>query len=367
MAALWLAALIAAAWAADSARGAGTWDGVEVAWRDDPRPAADLPGEFEPAPGRRGLRRPRRVPRRSRAAAAPTAAPVEARPAPVTVEAIAPRPASAPRGDTRAALAHRGQRYGTGEHARQRLDLHLPEGCVGGGVPLVVWIRGTDWRGCPQDDCPLLWLVRAGYAVASVDYRPSDSALFPAQLDDCRQAIGTLQRDAELWGIDPARIGVFGRAAGGHLATLLAFTPTPARFGEQEPSTADVAAVGAIDAPFHLASLGAAHQRDTSAASRLVGGPLPEFREAARRASPLEHVTADAPPTLILHGRLDPSVPADQSFRLDRALKAAGVDSTLVMIDAAATDLGAESEPGRAILRFLDRAIGPGHAGGPAR
>lgn len=344
---------------ADAAPMIGAWDGVEIAWRDDPRPAADVPGEFAPAPGRRGSRRPRRTTRRGR--------PVGVSAEPQAAAAVpASRPAASPSPMT-AAVTHRGQRYGAKADARQRFDLHLPEGCAGGGTPLVVWIRGTDWRGGQQDDCPLLWLVRHGFAVASIDYRPSDVALFPAQLDDCRAALATLRQDADLWGIDPARVCVFGRAGGGHLAALIAFAPAPPATGTDQPvePAGDVAAVGAIGAPFHLSALGIAHQRGTSAASRLVGGPLPEFREAARRASPLEHVSADAPPTLLLHATRDANVPADQSLELDRALKAAGADSTLVMLDGDAALIDADSPSGQAIRRFLDRVIGPGQTSGP--
>jgi acetyl esterase/lipase len=359
-AALVAAGVLALGMAGDAPALAGTWDGVDIAWRDDPRPAADVPGEFAPAPGRRGSRRPRRATRRSR----PVGVPAEA---PAATAVPAERPAVRPADSVSAAVTHRGQRYGAEANARQRFDLHLPEGCAGGGTPLVVWIRGTDWRGGQQDDCPLLWLVRHGFAVASIDYRPSDVAQFPAQLDDCRAALATLRQDAAVWGIDPERICVFGRAGGGHLAALIAFTASPPATGTVQPADqpGDVAAVGAIGAPFQLTSLGIAHQRGTSAASRLVGGPLPEFREAARHASPLEHVGADAPPTLLLHATRDANVPADQSLELDRALKAAGADSTLVLLDGDAAPVDAESPSGRAIRRFLERVIGSGQAHAP--
>ena len=359
-AALVAAGVLALGVAGDASALAGTWDGVDIAWRDDPRPAADVPGEFAPAPGRRGSRRPRRATRRSR----PVSVPAEA---PTATAVPAERPAVRPADSVSAAVTHRGQRYGAEANARQRFDLHLPEGCAGGGTPLVVWIRGTDWRGGQQDDCPLLWLVRHGFAVASIDYRPSDVAQFPAQLDDCRAALATLRQDAEVWGIDPERICVFGRAGGGHLAALVAFATSPPATGTGQPAeqAGDVAAVGAIGAPFHLASLGIAHQRGTSAASRLVGGPLLEFREAARHASPLEHVGADAPPTLLLHAARDANVPADQSLELDRALKAAGADSTLVLLDGDAAPVDAESPSGLAIRQFLERVIGSSQAHAP--
>ena len=359
-AALVAAGVLALGVAGDASALAGTWDGVDIAWRDDPRPAADVPGEFAPAPGRRGSRRPRRATRRSR----PVSVPAEA---PTATAVPAERPAVRPADSVSAAVTHRGQRYGAEANARQRFDLHLPEGCAGGGTPLVVWIRGTDWRGGQQDDCPLLWLVRHGFAVASIDYRPSDVAQFPAQLDDCRAALATLRQDAAVWGIDPERICIFGRAGGGHLAALVAFATSPPATGTGQPAepAGDVAAVGAIGAPFHLASLGIAHQRGTSAASRLVGGPLPEFREAARRASPLEHVGAEAPPTLLLHAARDANVPADQSLELDRALKAAGADSTLVLLDGDAAPVDAESPSGLAIRQFLERVIGSSQAHAP--
>ena len=359
-AALVAAGVLALGMAGDASALAGTWDGVEIAWRDDHRPAADVPGEFAPAPGRRGSRRPRRATRRSR----PVSVPAEA---PTATAVPAERPAVRPADSVSAAVTHRGQRYGAEANARQRFDLHLPEGCAGGGTPLVVWIRGTDWRGGQQDDCPLLWLVRHGFAVASIDYRPSDVAQFPAQLDDCRAALATLRQDAAVWGIDPERICIFGRAGGGHLAALVAFATSPPATGTGQPAepAGDVAAVGAIGAPFHLASLGIAHQRGTSAASRLVGGPLLEFREAARHASPLEHVGADAPPTLLLHATRDANVPADQSLELDRALKAAGADSTLVLLDGDAAPVDAESPSGLAVRRFLERVIGSGQAHAP--
>ena len=89
---------------------------------------------------------------------------------------------------------------------------------------------------------------------------------------------------------------------------------------------------------------------------------LPEFREAAQRASPLEHVSADDPPALLLHERSSQTVPVDQAIRLDRGLKAAGVESTLVLLDGpAGMPLLTEGSPAAiAVVEFLDRVITPG-------
>jgi len=165
--------------------------------------------------------------------------------------------------------------------------------------------------------------------------------------------VAEFERNAEVWGIDRDRIAVAGAVAGGHLAALVGLSGPPR-----------VAAVCAVAAPSHLTTLGPEHDRGSSPASLLVGGPLPEFREAAQQASPLTLVSTDDPPVLIVHRRLDATVPVDQAVRLDAALRAAGGDSTLVLLDGPAAGTGPAldrgSIAGRALLEFLDRTLGPG-------
>ena len=266
-------------------------------------------------------------------------------------------PAVADAGGPPKPIAHRDQPVGANADGRQRFDLFLPAGCSGGGMPLVVWIHGDSWRDGSKADCPILWLAEEGYAVASIGYRLSDTATFPAQLDDCRAAIDEIARNAEVWGIDPERIAVVGTGGGGHLAALVGLAPAA-------PAGRRVAAICAVAAPAHLTTLGPEHDRPSSAASLLVGGPLQEFREAAQQASPLTHVSADDPPCLVIHGSDDRLVPADQAIRLDASLEAAGVDSSLVLLEgighAPAIDKGSRS--GGALQEFLDRTLGPGLA-----
>ena len=345
------------------------WSGVQLAWRNDPRPAADAPLPVEPSAARRTTRRALRrslrrgeldpvVGRPATAGADPAVAdPPLAEPAP---EPVSIEPAAKPR-----TIVHRDQPYG--DQPGQRFDLHLPDGCSGGRLPLIVWIHGPDWRTGSKADCPITWMVEQGFAVASIDYRPSDAAVFPAQLDDCRAALAAIRAEAETWGIDGSRVCVAGAGGGGHLAALLAFAPPesqPIREASADnaadEASNDVAAVAMFDAPTHLPSLGGSHDRAGSAASRLVGGPLPEFREAAQRASPLVHVSAHAPPTLIVHGGRGDGVALDQGDRLDAALRGAGVSSDLVILDAAAGDLAPRrgSPAAGALVEFLDRAVG---------
>jgi acetyl esterase/lipase len=373
----WLVAAVtccAAAFAGDPPR---DWSRVALAWRDDPRAAGDVPAGDAVQPHRPSRRAVRRAARRGlslddlpvgvqRPAAPgsldgivpqtePTGPAIHAgRQPPISVAATLTSPFTA----DEAVLAHRDQPYGGHDDARRRFDIHLPGACATGSLPLVVWIAGDDWQGGSRADCPLVWLVERGYAVASIDYRPCTAAPFPAQLDDCRAALATLLGEAETWGVDPGRICVVGRGAGGHLAALVALADPPA---EQAVPPVEVAAACAVAAPAHLPSLAPA-ERTAAAAGRLVGGPLVEFREAAQAASPLAHVSADDPPVLLVHGDRDTEVPATQAVGLDRALKAAGTDSRLVLLDAAghAVPLTVDSDGGAAVLEFLDAVLGAG-------
>ena len=390
------ACLAALTWPAAPALAGGSrdWSGVQLAWQNDPRAVSDASLPVEPMPERRPSRREQRRNLR-RGLPEPTATggrerAATPRPAPLGrsgepgVQSAPPRSTPGmvglaadpvigladPIGNDRV-LVHRDQPYGSDGHQQQRFDLHLPDGCSGSGLPLVVWIHGPDWKSGSKADCPIIWLAGEGYAVASIGYRTSDVAVFPAQLDDCRAAIDSLVADASTWGIDPTRVCVAGTAAGGHLAALVAFAPVGAgriRETAAEPHAGGAtapAAVVIVGAPVSLTTLGPAHDRAGSPASRLVGGPVPEFREAAQRASPLAHVSADDPPTLIVHAIADAAVPAEQAALLEKTLTSAGVDTTLLVLGdpAAQASLAAGSPAAIALVEFLDRVIGPGIKG----
>lgn len=328
---------------------------VQVAWRNDPRPVADESLPAEPPVGRRLTRREHRRLRRSEA---------EPRGGAIPDPAVPPQgrfvPAVSPAGRI-GAVVHRD--VPSGGHPRQRFDLHLPAGHDHGGLPLVAWISGTDWRGGTTADCPVAWLVGQGFAVASIDHRPCDAARHPAQLDDCLAALETIRHRAAAWGIDASRVCVAGAGAGGHLAALVALAPGNA--GRTCEPPAGVAAVAVFDSPTHLPSLGGAHDRAGSAASRLVGGPLQEFREAAQRASPVIHASAAAPPMLIVHAGRGDGVPLDQAGRLDAALRTAGAESSLVVLDATAADVVPADGTTAAgtLLEFLGRTLDTRPAG----
>lgn len=225
--------------------------------------------------------------------------------------------------------------------ASQKLDLYLPAKPTG---PLLVWIHGGGWRGGSKASPPGLPLLGKGYAVASVEYRFSQVALFPAQIEDCKAAIRWLRAHSTEYGYDPQRICAWGASAGGHLVALLGVTGQVKDFdvGENLDQSSAVQCVidwfGPADFPAYdpdLPTPMVKREKPDSVLAQLFGGPVSQKLELAKRASPVTWVTKSAAPMLIMQGTKDPLVPLDQSQRLYDKLKAAGADATLEVIDGA--------------------------------
>ena len=234
--------------------------------------------------------------------------------------------------------------YVTHGSRSQTLDLYAPKKAT--GVPLIVWIHGGAFlfgskEGFPVEPVPLHLLLE-GYAVASINYRLSPEALFPAQLQDCKAAIRWLRAHADELGIDPNRIGVWGASAGGNLAALVGTTGSVRDFdvGENLDYSSRVQAVCDFYGPTdflqmdaHRLSDGQIHNVPDSPESKLVGGPIQDNPDKVSRANPITYVDRSAPPFLIVHGTLDRLVPFHQSQLLAAALEAAGVSVTLHSVE----------------------------------
>lgn len=239
-------------------------------------------------------------------------------------------------------VVHRDLAYVPGGHPRHTLDLYLPP--ADDPLPLIVWIHGGAFRlGSKEDRVPLDQL-RAGYAVAAINYRLSQHALFPAQIEDCKAAVRWLRAHADRYGIDPARIASWGESAGGHLAAMLGTTGSTAELevGEHLDLSSRVQAVVDFFGPTdflqmdaHRLPQGMVHDTPDSPESELVGGPIQERRAEVARANPVTYVGPDAPPFLIIHGDQDPLVPYHQSTLLVAALEAAGVPVTFYTVAGA--------------------------------
>jgi acetyl esterase/lipase len=225
--------------------------------------------------------------------------------------------------------------YVTNGSASQTLDLYASKKAK--GVPLIVWIHGGAFlfgskEGFPAEPIPVDFLLE-GYAVASINYRLSPEAIFPAQLEDCKAAIRWLRAHADEFGIDSNRIGVWGASAGGNLAALVGTTGELRDFevGENLGFSSRVQAVCDFFGPTdflqmdaHRLSDGQIHDAPDSPESKLVGGPIQDNPDRVRRMNPITYVTRDTPPFLIVHGTVDRLVPFNQSQLLAAALEAAG-------------------------------------------
>lgn len=220
-------------------------------------------------------------------------------------------------------------------HEQNRLDLYLPEKTEG-RLPLVVWIHGGGWQGGSKEGCPVVPMAGKGYAVASINYRFSQHAVFPAQIEDCKAAIRWLRANAAKYDLDPDRVGVGGDSAGGHLVALLGTTGgVKALEGNLRnlDQSSRVQAVVDWFGPTDFVSWEPNFNKTVyTFIERLVGVSPQEDKEKARRASPLAYVDKDSAPFLILHGDKDDVVPLAQSESLAEALKKAGVEVTLKVV-----------------------------------
>lgn len=194
-------------------------------------------------------------------------------------------------------------------------------------------------------------LTRYGFAVASVQYRLIGEAVYPAPLDDCRDAIAWVRTHGATYGLDPRRIGLSGESGGGHLAALAG------TFEGRPP----IGAVMAMYPPTDLIALGERYERSPgqSLVEQLLGGPLATHRPLARAARPLTHVRSKSPPFLILHGEKDRLVPPEQSIALHQRLQQAGVESALHILPFKAHAFSLTDSQLREIARFFHQHLAP--------
>ena len=219
--------------------------------------------------------------------------------------------------------------YVQGGHERNHLDLYLPEKAER-PVPVILWIHGGGWTRGDKTNGPAFGFAQKGYAVASMNYRFSQHATFPAQIFDCKAAVRWLRANARKYSLDANHIGAWGASAGGHLVALLATTGGVKDLegpGGNADQSSRVQAVVDWYGPTDFLTAGA---KDTR--TNLIGGDPQTNPDKARRASPMTYVLKDAAPILIMHGDEDNTVPIAQSETFAAALKKAGADATFVVI-----------------------------------
>lgn len=259
--------------------------------------------------------------------------------------------------------------YADNDNPRQRLDLLLPKHPADDKpLPVVAFIHGWAWRAGDKRGGlnQVARLVASGqFAGASIGYRLTDEAIWPAQIHDCKAAIRWLRAHAKQYHLDADKIAVWGSSAGGHLVAMLGTSgdvkELEGKLGKYLDQSSRVTCVVDFFGPTDLLAMGKfpsriAHDAADSPESRLVGGPLQEKAEAAKSASPITYVTKDDPPFLIMHGSEDPLVPFNQSERLRDALQKVGGTPLLVKVQGAGHGFGGP-EVARRVEQFLQKHL----------
>jgi acetyl esterase/lipase len=208
-------------------------------------------------------------------------------------------------------------------HGDQKLTLDIYHPAyVHAPLPGVIVVHGGAWQSGDNDEFVALngYLAGRDYVVAAIDYRLAPRWRFPAARDDVLSAIGYLKVYAPEFGLDPTRLALMGRSAGGQLALLAAYTAG-------EPAIRGVISVyGPTDLRFAYDHPSAAGLIDTrEVLETYLGGPPASAADAYFAASPVNFVTATSPPTLLIHGMRDGMVSPDESVRLEEKLRQSAV------------------------------------------
>jgi acetyl esterase/lipase len=269
---------------------------------------------------------------------------------------------------TSSVVEHRNLEYASTDDGPLLLDIYTPKN-ADEPMPLIVWIHGGAWKGGSKDNCPAVRFVDKGFVVASISYRLSQVATYPAQIEDCKAAIRWLRANSDRFGIDNQRVGVWGASAGGHLAALLGTAGDVADLEQQHGQRDQSSRVQAVcdffgptdflkmeqdslpDGPIQ-------HNSPDSPESKLIGGPIQENAEKVARANPITFVSKDDAAFLIVHGNQDPLVPWQQSQYLFDALQQAQVPNvTLEVIDKAGHGFGKNPKVDAMVLAFFDKQL----------
>lgn len=221
-----------------------------------------------------------------------------------------------------------------------KLDIHRPKKSFG-RCPVIVFVHGGGWKNGSRasGEKNAAWLAAEGFSVVSISYRLTDVAKWPAQIDDCYEAVRWVRRNADKYNFAPDHIAAWGTSAGGHLVTLMGTRSCP----HDEDVSSRVQAVCDWFGPSDLLSMPPNNVGDgrteqdvaNSNGAKLLGATVRDVPEMAHDASGLYHVTSDDCPFLIMHGSEDPGVPLSQSQTLHNKLQSANIDSTLHIVEGA--------------------------------
>ena len=222
--------------------------------------------------------------------------------------------------------------YCTPDNSPQTMDVYFP--ASGGPWPVLVYVHGGAWMHGDKAEPMISLFARGmttqGFLVVSINYRLYPAAQFPTMIQDVKCAVRSLRANAAYYNLDPDRIGAIGVSAGGHLVSLLGTTDASAGWdvGEYLDQSSRVQAVIALAGVMDLSRN--FPNTDIEAMKRIGFG---EFNVV--EASPISHVTPDAPPFLLIHGDRDEVVPVEQSQLMYDRLLQENVPAQLLIVQNA--------------------------------
>ena len=271
-----------------------------------------------------------------------------------------------PLAQAQVAQQHQDVVYATVDGKKLGLDIYMPAGVQ--TPPLLVWVHGGAWRSGTKERVPMVF-VEHGIATASLDFRLSTEARFPAAVQDIKAAIRFLRANASEYRYRTDRIAISGSSSGGHLAALVGVTnghtALEGTVGDHPDQSSDVQAIvsyyGASNLTTILAQSTPHGLNVREPALKLLLGALPESaKELAELASPVFHVDRGDPPLLLVHGDQDPQMPINQAHELEGAYKQLGLDVSLDVVHGAAHGGNAffSGDHLTRALEFLHRTIG---------
>ncbi len=226
------------------------------------------------------------------------------------------------------------------QHKAQRLDLYQAKSDR--PVPAMIYFHGGGWRGGSKNSIPA-WLKKGvdegAMTVVSVEYRFTDVAIHPAQVQDCLRSIQFVRQQAKEWNIDADRIGVTGGSAGGHLSLWVALHDDIADPQSTDPiakQSSRVRCAVSFAGPTDWSLLQTMEHKHPAYRQLLgyeVGTPADQMDPAKKTdVSPLSFATKDDPPILQIHGDQDDIVPIEHAKNLHSKLEQIGVKTELVVI-----------------------------------
>lgn len=266
--------------------------------------------------------------------------------------------------------------YASNDNQRQQLDLYIPERPSYVPMPVVIYLHGGQWQGGDKAEAPgrMLPLVTSGdYAVVAVGYRLTDEAQWPAQLHDVKAAIRWVRARADDYGLDPQRIALWGRGAGGQLALVSGMTNQAQDMaGFLGPYTHIRSDVSAVVNYAGISDMNSLLEQESSLdraagnapEAKLIGGNLQDNNDIASAASALHYIRNGAPPVLTVHGTSDNIVPYQQALDFHQRLAEAEVEQHMISVlggghpDAEHIELPAAwAEADERARQFLDRIL----------